>query len=364
MPTMADATIPASMPEVQPAAETPAPTIPASAPEAQPVADAPASTIPMPVPDVTMPMVAAVAEKAPSPATSPSVTIPMSEKAPSPVASSPSAEPQKKSKRGIILIFSIVAACLVIVAVAVFAAILLFGGSSPEPQQNTLPVTGPTDTPNSNTPSITDSHVTTSRTGTESSAQKPSAGPAAGVRHDVEPPPVSVQPKDAKDTPAVETQPAIMEMTSDPLGKHQVVLLADTSDLSRKARIALVQEFGAENVSFQEAEGMGSYKQLLKDIVRSDPSIVVVCFAQQYADDGISASGFENVMAYHADQFRENAIPFLFIQPPKDEDDARIQSYIDVMTDLCRQRSISFVSAEDLAGGKFVSVVREEKKSE
>ena len=367
MPTMAAAPIPASAPESQPVTETPAPTISASAPESQPVTEAPAPTISSSAPDVTMPTVAAVAEKAPSPATSPSVTIPMSEKAPSPAASSPAVETQKKSKRGIILVFSIAAACLVIVAVAVFAAILLFGGSSPEPQQNTLPVTGPADTPNSNTPSSTssvaDSRVTTSRTGTGSDAQKPSAGPAAGVRHDVEPPPVSVQPKDAKDTPAVTTQPSIMEMISDPLGKHQVVLLADTSDLSRKARIALAAEFGAENVSFQEAEGMGSYKQLLKDIVRSDPSVVVVCFAQQYADDGISASGFENVMAYHADQFRENAIPFLFIQPPKDEDDARIQAYIDVTTDLCRQRSISFVSEEDLAGGKFVSVVREEKKS-
>jgi hypothetical protein len=153
-------------------------------------------------------------------------------------------------------------------------------------------------------------------------------------------------------------------MVSDQLGKHQVVLLADTSDLSRKAKSALTEAFGADNVSFQEAEGMGSYKQLLKDIVRSDPSVVVVCFAQQYADDGISASGFENVIAYHADQFRENGVPFLFVQPPKDDDDARIRAYIDVTTDLCRQRSISFVDAADLDGGKFVSVVREEKKSE
>ena len=83
-----------------------------------------------------------------------------------------------------------------------------------------------------------------------------------------------------------------------------------------------------------------------------------------YADDGISASGFENVIAYHADQFRENGVPFLFVQPPKDDDDARIRAYIDVTTDLCRQRSISFVSAEDVTGGKLVSLVREDKKAE
>lgn len=164
--------------------------------------------------------------------------------------------------------------------------------------------------------------------------------------------------------PAVDVPPEPEEMTSDPLGKNQVVLLADVSDLSRKTKEALSGAFGAENVSFQEAEGMGSYRQMLKTIIRSNPSVVVICFARQYAEDGISASGYENVISDHVDQFRENGIPCMFVQPSAGDDEDRLQPFLDATRTVCQMRSIPFVNAEDLSGGKFISEVREIKKAE
>lgn len=314
-----------------------------------------APAVSAPAPDVTVPMQTAAApapEKKATPAPDKKPVPPAEQKASAPAASAP----QKKGKGGVIVISVIAAACLVIVSVAVFAAVLLFKGGSPsEPPVPTQP-----ENVNPGTQSggasivVTDSPVVTPQpaTGTKTTAPDAGQNPSGVTQTIVETP------------SATETKSATDELVPGPLRKNQIVLLADTSSLSRQAKRALSEAFGADKVSFQEAEGMGGYKQLLKDIVKSEPSVVVLCFAQQYADDGISASGFENVVAFHADQFRENGIPFLIVQPVRDDDDARIRAYIDATTDLCRQRSISFAGADDVSGGKFVSLVREEKKPE
>ena len=368
MPTMADTPVPTSepVPEVKP--QTVA-DVPASAPVSEPApapAPAPAPEVTMPTmasapaatapaPDVTVSMQTAAApapEKKATPAPDKKPVPPAEQKASAPAASAP----QKKGKGGIIVISVIAAACLVIVSGAVFAAVLLFKGGSPsEPPVPTRPENvNPGTQSGGASITVTDSPVVTPQlaTGTKNAAPDAGQNPSGVTQTIVETP------------SATETKHATDELVPGPLRKNQIVLLADTSSLSRQAKRALSEAFGADKVSFQEAEGMGGYKQLLKDIVKSEPSVVVLCFAQQYADDGISASGFENVVAFHADQFRENGIPFLIVQPVRDDDDARIRAYIDATTDLCRQRSISFVGADDVSGGKFVSLVREEKKPE
>ena len=364
MPTMADTPVPTPepVPEVKPQTVAEAPTF-APAPESAP-APAPAVTMPTmatapsasaPAPEVTVPMQTAAApapEKKATPAPDKKPVPPAEQKASAPVASAP----QKKGKGGVIVISVIAAACLVIVSVAVFAAVLLFKGGSPsEPPVPTQPGNvNPGTQSGGASMTVTDSPVVTPQPATGTKTAAPDAGQnPSGVT------------QTAVETPsATETKSATDELVPGPLRKNQIVLLADTSSLSRQAKRALSEAFGADKVSFREAEGMGGYKQLLKDIVKSEPSVVVLCFAQQYADDGISASGFENVVAFHADQFRENGIPFLIVQPVRDDDDARIRAYIDATTDLCRQRSISFAGADDVSGGKFVSLVREEKKPE
>ena len=255
--------------------------------------------------------------------------------------STPAVSAQPKSKKGILVIGIIAAACFVLVAVGILAAILLFGQESPAPKPQTDPAPVPADSSNSNTPSsvlITDM---TKHDANEAAQVTPGGASAVIISRNNEQTPSEVQPGPA--APSVDTPSVPEEMVSDPLGKKQIVLLADTSAVSRKTKGILAEAFGADKVSFQEAEGMGSYKQLLKTIIKSDPTIVVLCFAQQYAEDGISASGYGNVIGYHADQFQENGIPFMFIQPADDEDNARIRAFRDATTDLCQQRSIPFI---------------------
>ena len=110
---------------------------------------------------------------------------------------------------------------------------------------------------------------------------------------------------------------------------------------------------------------MGRYKQLLESVVKSDPSLVVLCFARQYAEDGISASGYGTVIGSHADRFQDEGIPCVFIQPEEGgDDDVRLKPYLDAATDLCRQRSIPFLDEADLTDAKLVPLVRENRKAE
>lgn len=329
------------MPTMQTVNDIPAPT-PASAASA---------------PDVTIPTVANVPappapaeKKVPAPAAEKKAAVPAEKK----VSAADTPQP-KKSKKGILAIVLIAAACLILVPVALLAVILIFGSEEPAPAPGPGPGTTPAantvisgpDTPSGVT-TITDSPVTQPQQ-SASGRTVPDTGAAADIVRGPDQPVQTVVPE---------------AMTPDPLGKHQIVLLSDTSAVSRKAKSILSGAFGAENVSFQEAEGMGSYKQLLKTIIRSDPTIVVLCFAEQYAEDGISASGYGNVIAYHADQFQENGIPFMIIQPADDEDSSRIRAFRAAETELCRQRSIPFIDGADLTEGNLVPVVRENKKTE
>ena len=336
-------------------------------------------------PDVTMPMMATAAvAPAPEPApaavapipTAPAVTAP----APTaPAVSAATAPAQRKKGRGI-LIVSIAAVCLVCLIGASLAVIFLSRrGSSPEPGPAQNPdsvrtVASRTDTQPGGTP-VEDSPAVVVRPARETvpGTQRPpvsgSAGPVADVSRDTAgqtPASASATPKNNAPVIVVKNQPQpAAEMASDPLRKNQIVLLADTSAVSRKTKDILVRAFGAENVSFQEAEGMGRYKQLLESVVKSDPSLVVLCFARQYAEDGISASGYGTVIGSHADRFQDEGIPCMFIQPEEGgDDDVRLKPYLDAATDLCRQRSIPFLDAADLTDAKLVPLVRENRKAE
>ena len=367
MPTMATAAVaPAPEPAPEPA---PAPAPDVTMPT---VSDAPA---PAPAPDVTMPTMATAAV-APAPEPAPAVAAP----APTaPAVSAASAPAQRKKGRGI-LIISIAAVCLVCLIGASLAVVFLARrGSSPEPgpAQNPDPVrtvasrtdTQPGGTPVEDSPAVVVRPAHETVPGTQRPPVSGSAEPVADVSRDTAeqtPASASATPKNNASVIVVKTQPQpAAEMTSDPLRKNQIVLLGDTSAVSRKTKDILVRAFGAENVSFQEAEGMGRYKQLLESIVKSDPSLVVLCFARQYAEDGISASGYGTVIGSHADRFQDEGIPCVFIQPEEgDDDDVRLKPYLDAATDLCRQRSIPFLDESDLTDAKLVPLVRENRKAE
>ena len=361
-----DVTIPtvANVPTAAPAAEpthisTPT-DISAPAPTPAPAAPAPDVTMPTMQTVANVPTAAPAATPAPTPApaapaTRPPVsgTTPAAEKkASAPAAekaSSPAATAQpKKNKKGILVIILIAAACLILVPVALLAVILIFGSEEPAPAPGPNPGTEP-------------AHTVVSGQDTPSNVTVIPDTPA--ITHPQQPAGGSTDISGSAAQPAQAGTATPETMTPDPLGKNQIVLLSDTSAVSARAKSILSGAFGAENVSFQEAEGMGSYKQLLKTIIKSNPTIVVLCFAQQYEEDGISASGYGNVIGYHADQFLENGIPFMFIQPAGD-DSARMRAFREATTDLCRQRSIPFIDADELTEGNLVPVVRENKKSE
>ena len=357
-----------------PAAPETAQTASPAAPEASPVtssAETPATAAPAPAPEVTM---ATMAKAAPA-GTPPAPEVTMATMAAPTVSSSATAAPrtaaetrsdssptsssQPKSKKGILVISIIAAACFVLAAGGILAAMFLFGQETPAPKPQTDPA--PADIPNSNTPSAGTLVITDTTNRDTNEAVTPGGAAAVIVSRNKEQTPSEVQPGPA--APSVDTPSVPEEMTSDPLGKKQIVLLADTSAVSRKTKDILSEAFGADNVSFQEAEGMGSYRQLLSRIVKSEPSIVVLCFALQYAEDGVSASGYENVIGYHADQFQEQGIPFLFVQP-EDDDGERLRPYLDATLDICRLRSVPFINAADLTRETLVSQIRDNQRSE
>lgn len=301
-----------------------------------------------------------------APASTPAVTVPAS--APK---TAPAAPAQPTRKRGPVLIVSIAAVCLVLLIGASLAVVFLSKrGTSPEPvpAPNTNPVQNgqaAPDTPSggtlvADTPAGTVRPLSGAGSGTQS---RPDTGSVVTADIPRDQTSASAPATAANGVSAVRTQPA--EMISDPLGKNRIVLLADTSAVSRKTKDLLVKAFGAENVSFQEAEGMARYKQLAGTIIKSDPSLVVLCFARQYAEDGISASGYGTVIGYHADRFQEEGVPCMFVQPSEDDDDdVRLKPYLDAATDICRQRSIPFIDEKDLTEDKLVPLVRENKKAE
>ena len=352
-------TVASSEPEPQPPAaedspEATMPTMATAAPPAPAPVSAPEATIsaPPPKPDVRQ--------------TTPQITSPSAKTAAPPASpqSDASASP-KKSKKGIVIVLAS-AACLVFVLGAVVVGMFLIGGSkSPEPPSAPAnPASVVTDARNSDPATAIRTAETKPVSGGQTQDVRPEQNtvaaanrPAANTEVTPAATTVATAVRTGSETPSDSGEDED-EMLPDPLRKGQIVLLSDTSTLARNAKKALTKEFGAEKVSFQEAAGMGSYKRELDKIAKASPSAVVICFALQYAEDGISASGYENVIGYHADLFREKGIPFLFLQSDEDEDDDRMQPFLNATRDLCQYRSIPLVAADGPANGKLVSAVR------
>ncbi len=363
-------------PQVPSAEESPEVTMPTMATTAPPAAPAPK---PAAEPEVT---VSAAPPQKTSPAlkqTAPQTTAPAAKKTAPATSPQPDASASpKKSKKGIVIVVTVLAACFVLVLGAgLIGLFLIFGDEAPA-----VPPPAPAN-PASVIPDTKDVASATTVQTAETNTKPVSGGQAQDVRPEQNTAAASNKPANTANTAAADTEvtPAATtvatpvrtvsetqsgsgedededEMVPDPLRKNQIVLLSDTSTLARDAKKALAKAFGAEKVSFQEAAGMGSYKRELDTIAKASPSAVVVCFARQYAEDGISASGYENVIAYHADFFREKGIPILFLQPDGDDDDDRLQPFLAATRDVCQYRSITLVAAEGATDGKLVSAVR------
>ncbi len=391
-------------PEVEPEpVSEPAPQTVASAPQTfEPAEPEPQAPAPEESPEVTMPTMATTAPPAapaPKPAAEPEVTVsaaPPQKTSPAPrqtapqttapaakttapaaKTTAPDAPPKqeeaaspKKSKKGIVVVVAVLAACFVLVLGAgLIGLILIFGNESPavtppDPGNKTESPVIPSSTVTAETKPVSGGQAQDVRPeqNTVADSNKP-ANTANTAAADTEVTPaattVATPVRTVSETPSgVDEDEDEDEMVPDPLRKNQIVLLSDTSTLARDAKKALAKAFGAGKVSFQEAAGMGSYKRELDTIAKASPSAVVICFARQYAEDGISASGYENVIAYQADFFREKGIPLLFLQPDGDEDDDRLQPYLTATRDVCQYRSIPLVAAEGAADGKLVSAVR------
>ena len=135
------------------------------------------------------------------------------------------------------------------------------------------------------------------------------------------------------------------------------------SETAGKVKALLTKAFPREKISFQEAEGLGSYKPLLAEIIESEPAMVVICFVQQYAEDGTSVNGYKGAIEYHVMQLHDNGVPFVFVQPPENKKDRTLQALFDATVEVCRENSVSLIHADDL-DGKLVPLVREEAKKE
>ena len=140
--------------------------------------------------------------------------------------------------------------------------------------------------------------------------------------------------------PAPESSSATTEIESDPLSRNQIVLLAGDSEYTLSLKKMLSQAFGNEKTAFRLAESMGGYKDELKAVIRSSPSVVIIGFTDKYAEDRISKATFENIIRYHADLLRDNAIPFLFILSPEDEDNRQQRFFNEAVEELCKLKSI------------------------
>ena len=153
--------------------------------------------------------------------------------------------------------------------------------------------------------------------------------------------------------------PVPAEINSDPLGRGRIVLLGGASDFLQGIRTDLRQVFGAEQVSFQPAAGMGGFQKTLERVVDADPAVVVLSLSGKYAEDRISKASFENIIRHHADRFRDRGIPFLVILPPEKDGEGRLRFFNRLTRDLCRLRSIPVLSAEELSKEKLAELIRE-----
>lgn len=159
--------------------------------------------------------------------------------------------------------------------------------------------------------------------------------------------------------PAVVSASVPAEENSDPLGRGRIVLLADDSEFAQSIRKDLTQRFGAEQMSFQQAERMGGFQEKLERIVAAAPAAVVLCLSGKYAGDRISKASFENIIRRHADRFREQGIPIVFLLAPEQDGERRQHFFNEVTRELCNLRSIPVLSAEELSKDKLAELIRE-----
>ena len=139
--------------------------------------------------------------------------------------------------------------------------------------------------------------------------------------------------------PAPPTAPAA-EPASDPLSRHQIVLLTGISESALALKGTLYRSFGKEKTAFRPAERLSGYKDELESIIRSSPAVVIIGFTEKYAEDGVSKANFENIIRYHADRLRDNTIPCLFVLFPGDGDNRQLRFFYEAVEELCRLKSI------------------------
>ena len=165
--------------------------------------------------------------------------------------------------------------------------------------------------------------------------------------------------KNTASQPDGQVSAASPEISSDPLSGNQIVLLAGNSGFARGIKAGLVQSFGNDKVSFQAAENMGGSQALLKSIIKSSPSVVVIAFGDKYVDDHISVASFENLIQHHADQLRDSGIKFMFVLAPESENDRQTKAFNQTIRDLCKLRSIPLVQNGSQQNADLTKTIRD-----
>ena len=125
---------------------------------------------------------------------------------------------------------------------------------------------------------------------------------------------------------------------SDPLKRGGIILLSASTAEIKDERAALEKKYPSIATSFQHIEGISSLKKQLTQITAVRPSLVLVCIAHKFAEDGISVSGFENTIRMLADILHENGIPFLFLLSNGEKE--REATFNRSVLELAKQRSI------------------------
>ena len=125
---------------------------------------------------------------------------------------------------------------------------------------------------------------------------------------------------------------------SDPLKRGGIILLSASAAEIQNERAALEKKYPSIATSFQHVEGISSLKKQLTQITAVRPSLILVCIAHKFAEDGISVSGFENTIRMLADILHENGIPFLFLLSNGEKE--RETTFNMSLVELAKQRSI------------------------
>ena len=125
---------------------------------------------------------------------------------------------------------------------------------------------------------------------------------------------------------------------SDPLKRGGIILLSTSAAEIQNERAALEKKYPSIATSFQHVEGISSLKKQLTQITAVRPSLILVCIAHKFAEDGISVSGFENTIRMLADILHENGIPFLFLLSNGEKE--RETTFNMSLVELAKQRSI------------------------